>query len=461
MTTNSLIDKLRRRIKDDRPHVKGLTLSVSDAQADRAIAEVTNGHLIVQISGGSTPSFDFNLSDPRYATIGRLHQALTRMSGVTASLDEDAEVDHASLDIYPVAPTDVGPGRSGIELKHHLFSDIELDEVIEHSIQRHNPSFSSGSLPPSEEAFVMTLAHADICRRQAYDSSKRRGLDTTVYDLMSLADSMERTHRDDTTRLAKALVSPSEASPNTMGPGDVVVGTAYRASLRTGRRSPYAAQSGPVSPVLLEFTPEDIEDESVVVRWVRNSDNDFHSYELWMDTIPDIMPEHNVRAGAVGQPVYHHYEGMSSGSSRMVHRVYGSGILGQGARSVRVVDLEPNTTYYFKMYVRDMEGSLAGSGVLSCLTKSLRTRFHPIVYASTMFGEVGAPVTLYFDTDRAPITEEHVFRFGEHEIPLDIVNYFQANVVVPAFVQKKNGKSLVIQSPTGLRDIAPRLFTVY
>jgi hypothetical protein len=461
MTTNSLIDKLRRRIKDDRPNVKAMSLSVSDDKADRAIAEVTNGHLIVKVGGGSAPSVDMRLDDSRYATVGRLHQALARMNGYTVSLDEDAQEDHMSLDIYPVAPTDVGAGRSSIELKHHLFSDSELDEVMEQAIQRHNPRFNAATLPEAEEAFVMMLAHADICRRQAYDSAKRRGLDTTAQDLLMLADSIERSHAKDVERLSRALVSPGEPVPSTMGTGDVVVGTAFRSSLRTGRRSPFAAQPGPVAPVFVEPEPEDVEDELARIQWSRSGDNDFHSFELWMDTVPEVSGAvQDQLAVRPGSPMFYHYEGVRQGSSQRVMQVYGASIVGQGARTYTVSELEPDVEYFFRLVVKDGNGGVASSEVMSVRTKPLRTRFQPDYFASVLWGIPGTAVTLFFNPDKGPLTENHLLRFGDYSVEFAVVDDYTATLIVPDFVNKRIPKNLVIESPSGLRDVSPQSFQV-
>jgi hypothetical protein len=455
MTTNSLIDKLRRRIKDDRPNVKAFTLSVTDSEAERAIAEVTMGHLIVKVVGGTAKGVDFKLDDPRYATIGRLQQALSRLDGYTASADEDAQADHIALDIAPVAPTDIGTGRSAINLSHHIFSDSELEEVIDSAIQRHNPSFTLATLPEREETFVLMLAQADICRRQAYDTSKRRNLDTEVGDLVRLADSIEAGYQKDVQRLSRALVSPTEPVPSTMGGGDIVIGTAYRSSLRSGKRSPYAAQPGPTAPVFVELDPEDVEDENIRIRWARSGDNDFHHFELWMDTVSDVRTgteDTSRRDTTYGPPVYYHYESLRRGTSNRVFNLSGSSILGQGARTYLVTELEPDCDYFFRLAVKDSGGGYAASDILPVRTKALRTRFAVQSFVSVFYGLPGTVVTLFFDQTRAPLTAGHVIRIGDKAVDFVIVDDFTATLVIPDFVQKRLPKYFVVESPSGLRD---------
>lgn len=463
MTTNSLIDKLRRRIKDDRPNIKALSLSVTDTAAERAIAEVIGGRLMVKVTGGETESIDFRLDDPRYATVGRLHNAISRQEGYSSQLDEDAQADHMALDLSSMAPTDIGRNRSSLSLTHHLFSDSELEEVIESAVQRHNPRFTVLTLPEGEEAFVLMLAQADICRRQAYDVSKRRGLDTEVSDLTGLANSLEQAYERDVVRLTRALVSPAEPVPSTMGPGDVVVGTAYRSSLRTGKKSPFAAQPGPTAPVFVDPDPEDVEDENVRIHWARSGENDFHHFELWMDTVPDVragIDDGRSQTLTQSPPIYYHYENQRRGTSQQIFQLTGHAIMGQGARSYVVRELEPDTDYYFRLAVRDGSGGYAESEVMNMRTKGLRTRFRSSGFASVLYGPPNTLVTLSFDPTKAPITDAHVIRLGDKTVAFQVVDAFTATMLVPQFTQTRLAKFFVVESPNGLRDSPMQPFQV-
>jgi hypothetical protein len=463
VTTNSLIDKLRRRIKDDRPVHTAMRIVVSDPAITRAIAQVTDGNLFITMEGGGE-QVNFHLGEPRYSTIGRLHQSLMRVKGLTATLGEDAQDQHSTLDLYPVGPLDIRAEGTALELKHHLFSDIELDEILQNAVTRHNPSFDVSDIPENEEAFVLSLAHAEVCRRQAYDVTKRRSMETEAGDLLQIASAIEESYEKDVKRLARAIISPQEAAPNTMGSGDIVVGTQYRSSLRTGRRSPFGAQSGPTAPILLEPDEQgDLEDEQVRVRWLRNSDNDFYAYELWMDTRPEVTNHINERAAQSiepGYPSYYHYEGARIGSSQRVFRLHGTGRVGQGQREQFVSGLEPETTYYFRLFVMDAESSVASSQVVAYRTKALRTRFAQVNPASTYYGQYGDAITLNFDIKKGELTPDHHFYFGEKEVPIAIVNSFQGTVVVPAFSNVTRAKMLMIESPNGLRDVVPTGFRV-
>jgi hypothetical protein len=461
VTTNSLIDKLRRRIKDDRPVHTAMTVTVSDPSVSRAIAEVTDGHFIINIEGGKSQNVDLNLSDLRYSTVGRLHQALSRVQGITVRRHEDSQDQHISLDLLPIAPIDISANNAALELKHHLFSDVELDEVVSQAIHRHNPSFDVINVPANEEIFILQLAHAEVCRRQAYDLTKRQSAEEhTTSDLLKIAESIESAYKSDTERLARALISPQEATPNTMGQGDVVMGSLYRASLRTGRHAPFGAQAGPTAPILLEPEDEnDVEDTTVRVRWLRNTDNDFYQYELWSDTRPDVT---NNLDQSITQnedyPVYYHYEGITAGTSRRVVRI--SGKVGQGRQSIVVTELEPCMTYYFRLFVRDTEGGIASSQVVQYRTKSLRTRFTQVSPLSTIRALANEVITLFFSTAAGEVTDKHRLYIGEYQVPLALIDAFTATATVPEFHNKRLAKQVVIESPSGLRDICGQLLTV-
>lgn len=481
MTTLSLIDKLRRRIKDDRPTQRALSLAVTEETVSRAIAEVSDHHLVVSVSGSGAPSVDLALTDMRYSTIGRVHQSLSRLVGYTVLLDEDAQEDHLSVDFYPMPPTDVGPGRPALELKHHVFSDTELDEILREAIQRHNPSFSMSAIPDSEHVFIMQLAHAEVCRRQAYDSSKRKGLSETVTDLLALATSLESTYTADVKRLARAIASPKESPSNNMQEGDVVIGTMFRSSLRTGFQSPMSQNLPPVEAELYEPDDvRDIEDQNIRARWARNRDNDFYSYEVWLDTVPDVQREGSSLAfqGSpfAGTPVINadeHRATIRPTTSNLVFRSWGANSnfdsaafhtfieeLGQEITQFNIGDLEPDTDYFLRLYILDLNYDVTASNVVRYHTKPLRTRFADTNPILPVTGPATTVITMNFDADYGPVTTSHKCRIGGTEVPLTVVTPTQATAVVPSFTNKRVAKDVVIVSPTKLFDVRSNVFTV-
>lgn len=473
MNTPSLIDKLRRRIRDDRHAHKAIIVNISEPTVSRAIAEVTQGRLIVTVQGGvGVTSVDIDLSSPLYSTVGSLFQHLARMKGYSVSLDEDAQEGHLSADIGDIPPTDIGPGRSGITLCHHLFSDIELQDILDDAISRHSPGMTVATVPAAEEVFVLQLAHAEVCRRQAYDAGKRRGLAETVSDLLDIARNIELSYQRDVARNSKAIESPREAAPNTTGSGDLVVGTMYRSSLRTGRNAPRAASLYPTQAILLDPTSDaDLEDDNITFKWVRNRDTDFYSYELWLDTRPDVERISNVTGGSLSETP-NNKELVRINTSQLVWRSYGGGATnrvrhhlieeaGQALVSVTIGELEPDTAYYARLYIQNSNGEWVGSDVVRYVTKTLRAKFQSDAL-SVYTGAPGDVVTIYLDSEGAPLENPPTHRvlFGGVYVDITYVSDYEGTIVVPNFTQKRLPKDVFIESPNGLLSKARQHFKV-
>ena len=474
MTTTSLIDRLRRRVRDDRPNHKAMSISVVDEQASRAIIELYDGHLIVKVVGGNAPSIDFKLSDARYSTISSLYSALSLLEGYLVQLDEDASGGHLSSDIFPISPTNIGHGQSAVELRHFLFSDFELSEILGDAAVRHNPTAPLDTLPTSEEVFVLQLAHAEVCRRQAYNSSKRKGLSETVSDLLSVADSLERAYHEDIKRHARSIVSPKEAAPQTTNEGDIVIGSFYRRSPRTGYMSPIGQNLAPHIPNILEPDDlRDIEDTNIRVRWSRNNaDQAFAAMEIWLDTIPDVM-----RGLNMSTPLEVGLDNTNRGlqrntTSKMVYRTIGGSNnvrtsramyseTGQVIDEYSITELEPDTEYYVRIYVRDFNGEFSSSAIMRYKTKPLRVRFAQTNPFSAYAVNPGDVITINFDQNNGAITAQHEILFGGIKVTHSIVSNFVATIVVPNFVNRRLKKDIVVRSPpTLLSDIRTGLFEI-
>lgn len=465
----SLLQEARSRIRDTRRSNRAFGLAVMPSSgATSATAELTNGHLMIEVSGGDTPSIDFDLSNERFSTIGRLFEVLSRIEGYSVQLDEDANPEHLSIDLEPFGPLSIL--NVGIDLRHHLFSDFELEDILLDSVRRHNPSFTPSSLPDQERPFVLQLVQANIARIQAYDASKRRGLDADVSALISLAESFERAYTEDTRRLKRALTSPKEANPNLMGEGDVVLGRVFRRSSRTGMNSPLGQNLPPDAAVLLEPCDQDIEDDNVRVNWQRNRDVDFYSYELWMDSRPEVL---RIREGLIFTSTPFSFlsndTSLRMGSERvssakLVFRSFGANSnfdttafatfveeFGQLIRSFIVGKLEPETCYYFRLYIVDLNYETVGSNIVMIRTKALRCRFAKNYVDKTM-PAIGETVTVTFDPTRGPFTADHQLKMGEKVLTTTIVTPYQVTFVVPPFVNTDIHRDLTVISPSGLID---------
>jgi hypothetical protein len=346
--------------------------------------------------------------------------------------------------------------------------------------------------------FVMPLAMANVIKVQAYDASKRRGLDKDVASLLSIAEAFEKQYEKDTTRLARAIKSPKETNSNDADEGDVMLGKMVRRSLRDGFMSPLSQTIPPDFVVLLDPDEYDIEDTNVRVVWQRNKNLDFYSYELWMDTRPEVVRTREGGLIFVGNPISDQqfapgggiYEGSAKRltTSKMVFRSFGSNSnsssssfatfveeFGQLIRSFAVGRLEPETTYYFRLYVVGINYIATSGNIVKATTKQLRTAFlrqsqinndpaipsGPALSLST--GAPGTVVTVTCDPSRSPYTEACTFFFAGLQTPVTIVDDYHFTFVVPSFQNPANyniGQDVSIVSPNQLVDVRNQAFRV-
>jgi len=480
MTDTSLIAKLRQRIKDTRYARRAIGLSLDDTSATSAVAEITKGHLIVTVVGGTdASSFDFNLSDAKYNTVIKLKEQLDRLKGFSATLDEDAEVEHATLNLEPFGPTDIH--RREIALKHHIFSDIELENVLSDAVVRHNPSFNINTLPASEHVFVLQLAHAQVCRVQSYDATKRKGLETEAKDLLRIAKDLESAYERDTKRLRRALVSPKEAPSNTMQQGDVVIGSQFKRNLRTGFIAPMSANIPPDAAKMKEPGYLDVEDDNIRFRWERNKDYDFYSYELWMDTRPEVVRQRNAEITFHSNPFAvrptrpNGQTGDRSTTSKLIFRSFGANSnfdtvafstfveeFGQLIQSYVHPDLEPETVYYARIYIVDLNYETVASPIMEYKTLPLRARFDQDNVVNVSTGPAGTTVRTEFRDDRGEFTNGHRLMLGGKDVAgINIIDPYTVEWDVPPFTSTSiEAKDLVVESPTKLIDKYERAFQV-
>lgn len=453
----SLISELRSRITDVRYSQRAFGLAVTDPAATTAIAEITDGHLIVTTAGGVT-GVDLDFRHPMFDTVEKIYRALDRTPGYRVSADEDWSPDHSSLDLQPFGPTNIL--STGVDLTHRIFSDVELVVQLDSAVKRHNPGFSLHTVPPGEETFVLALAHANVCRVIAMDASKRKGMDSEIFYLIELANSLERTYDKDTKRLKRALQSPKEASSNDMGEGDIVIGSYSRFNMRTGRMTPSAANAPPMPAELLPLDDSDIEDEQVLVRWKRNRDTDFYGFEVWMNHKPEVE-----RIGNRSTDSLSDVSDSRMGTSKKVFASQGTtvqasfrnsrimmGGSGQAVTSYPIPGLEPSTTYYFRCYIIDANGEASASEVEEVTTKALRSKFLTPSALDVARGPAGTVLTISLDPNKAAITTACKITIGVKEVTPTIISPYLFSVVTPSFVVK-GAKDVCIVSPNGLQDV--------
>jgi hypothetical protein len=459
----SLIEDLRRRINDTRRSYLGLTLSIDDTEATSVIAEVTQWYrLVITVSGGTAPSIDVDLNQSRYNTIGALEQELRKLPGYLVNLSPDVSSSHSTLDVEPCGPLQIYGSSNGLLLSVHLFSDFDLLQIVRDACLKHNPTFTPETIPDTEAALVLDLAFVEVCRRQAYDSTKRRGLSSTSTELLDLAFAIESSYAESIRRLRKALHTQKEAPNNEQGDGDITTGSLFRYSNRFGTSTRVGLNQPPSVPVIHEEATGDVEDTNIRIQWQRNSDVDFFSYELWIDTTESVVRIADRSHTEIRQLT----QADRTTTSKMVFRAtrtqtYPQTLVqdyicyvqdsGQLVTSFCVGELEPNTEYFFRLFVLDSLNEQSASDIISRKTLSRRTVIKSIDKTRVNAGDV-VTVTTEADTPAAGTT--HKLTVGGLPAALTVVDATHFTFVVPAFVNKRLLKDVCLISPNGLKSLA-------
>lgn len=459
LSTTTLIDELRRRIRDVHPSVQCLTIGVQGNGITSAKLEITNQRMIFVGSGGGIRPFDVDLTSPLNQTVGLLHDSIQRMTGMVSAMDNQADPTHLAMDLESFGPRDVL--GQGTILRHRVFSDPELIRVLESALRRHNPSLTIYNLPPAEFELTLTLAQAMIARELAGDTIKRKNTAETVESLLSIAASHEQVYERDNRRLARVIQSPKEGNANGTGRGDVMMGTMVRRSLRTGLMTPMAGSSPVAPPNLYPPSDDDDQDDNVRVRWDRSPDTNLLRYELWMDSHANVIRSARVGREARGILIQNRdqevrdtssvflgsVEGESMASASPVFSTY---ILGGGTMVTSVVVglLEPETSYFFRVFAVSINGEASASEVVEHTTRHRRARLAKTNPVLPGLGPAGTLVTLRFDPDWSPFTVNHRLTVGGKVVIPTIVTGYQITFLVPSFVQK-GMKDIVVTSPDG------------
>jgi hypothetical protein len=401
--SRGLLEKLRARVKDERYKSPAFSIGVTDSAATQSIIEITRQHFRITVLGTSglvAPNLDLNLTDDKYDTIGELCGYLQSLDGYSCTAADDIEYDHPSTDLRPIPPTNMGD--QPVEMRTRLFADEQLAKMVDEAARRHNPNYDATCVPIEEEVFVLQLAQAVFMRTLANDTVKRKRLDEDTSSLLAIADSYEDAYERDIARHQRVIASPTLTAQqkSNMREGDIVMGQLFRRSLRTGRAAPIAAAAPPTVPVILEPRPEDEEDDNVTIRWDRNTDNDFCSLELWRDTQPNVKRAPMWSAASFDYNTAY-YEGAhrpKDTTSKLVFRTGAGGTgngfannwSGNGQMSTSFVDygltqstgpvpeeyfgLEPDTEYFYRLYVLNRASEGVASDVIRVRTKQRRAQ---------------------------------------------------------------------------------------
>lgn len=429
MSTTSLVQELRSRVKDTRTTVRAFGVSVTDPAATVATLEISGGYFRVTVVGGTTSSLNLPLADGSYESMGKLVRAISSMAGYVVSPDTDMDQSFETLSIVDLGP--VSCLRRQADVAHKLFSDVWLSDIVRRAVLKHNPSIPNpDALPVGEEELVLTLAQAMLMRHLATDSVRRRGLSMTTDELLKVAQALDDDYSVTYKRLARAIQSPREASSNIMREGDIVVAKISR-RLRNGRVKSIGSIP-PETPVIIEPDDSDVEDTRVYLSWERSADDNFYYYEMWRG--PDAGVERN-REGYTRMQ----YTPLGSPGSRDALATTGGWFCG----------LEPDSEYYFRLYVVDRNGEYSGSTVTQVYTRSLRSKMSTTTPPTPALVSAGDSIVVTFDPAYTAPDADMVITLGDKPAVYTLTGAYEISVVVPTFFQK-GVKTLKVVSSNGL-----------
>lgn len=480
----SLVAQLRRRVMDERVSRVAFRLQCIDEAATDCLINITSRKLQSNVLNGRVAEdLDIDLEATSTFSIKQLIEIINSTPGYRAVVESDIEPNHPADDLEIVGSMSI-VGEAAT-LKHHIFSDDEMLEIIDNACRRHNVSYTPETVPHNEFIFVLMLGHAEVSRRLASDAAKRKNLQSSADQLLEVARDLETAYAADIRRQQRAIPVP-KLDENKVDQGDVVIGTFSRRSPRNGFMSPLSNEGLLTSSKLFEIEPEDIEDTKVVLRWDRNSDIRFYSYEIWRDTVPDVQrPETSGPNFAPSELLRLQFK--RPFTSKLVFRSYGphsrrdavnsanfmyqAGQLatafvdvgsgdqvGQTPDSVIMAPpLEPDTVYYWRLYIIGMNYEVVPSNVVSAKTKSLRALFATQSAITPISGIAGSVFTVKGERFDSTVS----FTLGGKTIVPTVLNTTTMTIVVPTFnspASKGTRYDAVLQSASGLKDVIVQAF---
>lgn len=488
---HDLVSAFRSRIADDRNSVTAFSLSAT-GECKEAVVEITNGFLVVSVQGGSSvAALRLDLSSPAYSTVGRLVAALRAARGYTVSAEGSYVAEHPSTDLVVEGVPDIARQGSAT-FRHRMFSDGELLRMLNEAIALHNPSYSGpANVPRSEHPYVLLKAAAVAYRAIAADTAKRKSLDADANTFLSLAKDAEEQYRADIDRNHR-IVPVAKADESKMGSGDIVVGTMYRRSLRSGTLSHFRDAPAPQAPDLYDAADNDVEDTQVRLRWSQAKDEHFSHFEVWRGTTGDIersvggrlglgapspqLPSQSAftRAGTAKQvlgsslhmgPVtegFFFWTAAEAGGASTVSASFIDGVITSGQTSEALGEpLEPETEYFYRVYAVNRNGEISASQTRRYRTKLIRGRFArttPGTLSPSALSPQTGPLaggTVITVTGTGFVTGAKLLINGK-ECVISALSATSITATSPAFVNtefRNRRLDVVLVSPTGLIDI--------
>lgn len=365
---NSMLRQLRVRISDERP--SRVAFSVAVPGAESALVEITGGMLSVEVRrAAQAQSQRWALHTPAFATVGALAAAVRRSPGYVVVAEASMDAEHASADLALLEGiSEVGAKGKAATLYHRQFSDASLLSIIREAATLHNPNYSNGRVPPGEHPLVVLKAAARAYQVLAAKAAQSADMRENAESLRLLARDTERQYTEEVTRLARVLVKP-KMDESRIGSGDVIVGHITRIDPRTGLYMP--TQGAPIGdpPVLLDVPVEHCFDYAIQLRWRQNREDNFGWYEVWRDTVETV--ERCAAGSTDGQRRL-----PDEGTSQQVFGRSHNASLLDGGRTNGFVDdgLEPDTTYYYRVFLINRNGEALAGNVVAARTKATRAR---------------------------------------------------------------------------------------
>jgi hypothetical protein len=514
---SDLVAKLRSRLSDDRVSVAAFSLTVS-AETKSAYLEINNGILTITYEQSQKlRPVRLDLSIPSYNTVGRLIKYFMEADGYSVVPDINHLPNHPSIDLQVGGIPDIS-NKNAETLRHHIFSEEELLDLLSEAITLHNPNYTNiAAVPKAEYPYVIMKAQAHAYRVMAADSAKRRGMDTDAHTFITLAKDMEEQYSRDHRRQER-VIPAAKADESKMGAGDVVNGMLFRRNLRAGYNSAYRTSLPPTPPNLYDASDDDVEDVQVRVRWSQNREQFFSYYEVWRDTqasversisgrLTNAYPNNiaSVGGGGANLPVSTQYSraatakqvlGINAGShsnspifdgfffwtaaelagSNIVNACFIDGLLynlgSPGTSCALGEPLEPDTDYYYRVYGINWNGEVVPSKVLKVHTKTMRAKFKRMPVPTNAQNSIldpnaivpqrgplaGGTLITILGTN-FPATGLTVLLNGKPCTSLTIVSSTQLTCLSPTFINSDwvgQFVDLVLLSPNNLKDIVQR-----
>lgn len=454
-----LVSQLRQRLNDERVGRIAFRLQCNDSNASECLIQLSSAGVLTTsvIRAREATSLTVDLTDPAFNTVRKLYEHLATKKGYVVQAERDMENERPAIDLRIVGS--LSCLGIAVPFRHHIFSDQELENLLSQACRRHNVSYTPATVPPQEEEFVLMLAQAQANRTLASDAAKRAGMEFTVDQLLGLANSQEKAYNEDVKRQHRVLPVARPMDEATYDRGEVVTTQSYRRSNRTGWQAPISAALYPVAPIL-SAEEHHIEDVKVTLSWTRNRDNSFYAYELWRDTRPNIERPSDVQLVTDVPAVLHdsvkrpytaklvfrstgpHSSRAGVGTIAILSEQGGQTVVGftdtgftvenpNGLGPATAPPLEPDTVYYYKLFVINLNDEVVGSNevtVKTLLQRPLFSSSNPEPAAPTS-GPAGTVVTLR----GTGFTANMKCTVGGKVVTPTFVNSTTVTIVIPAF----------------------------